>query len=352
MKESKYKVYLDFIKYAIKDNEILPSNASCIDWSDFLQFCNRHGVIGIVFDGMQRSNLRVNKTILFQWYAYAEKIKKQNNIVNQRVVQAQKFFAEKGYRSCILKGQANGLMYPKPEVRSPGDIDLWVDGNNVDIIKFVLKRSPHAHYSLHHIEFPLFKDVSLEVHYSPAHLNIWSKDKKLQRFFECNKENQFNHKEMLIGTPIGSLTDDFNAVYQILHMWGHFFATRNSFKQFIDYYYLLKRGLSSSEKEKCMQVFRMLGIDKYVSGIMWIMTEILGLDECNIIGNKNEKEGKLILRESFCYGTFSKSVIRSVAEQTMANVRVLPHYPKGVLISPIYLLWHQWWKFKIKRKIK
>ena len=346
------KTYLDFIKYAIGDETVIPDGLESIEWYDFLQFCNRHGIIGLVFDGIQKADLRFNQNILFQWLSYTEEIKKQNQIANQRIGQIQHFFEEKNCRTCILKGQANGLMYPKAEVRSPGDIDIWVEGDAIDIIKIVQGVVPNASYSLHHIKMPVFKDVSVEVHYRPANMTSRKLDKRLQTYVKEVANDQFSHKVQLGDIEIGCLTDKFNTLYQILHMYGHFFATRNSFKQFIDYYYLLKKGLTKDEKDGCRQMFKTLKLEKYVAGIMWIMTEVLGLEDSYIIGAKNEREGRLILDESFCYGTFSNNTFRSVVEQTLANVRILNHYPAEVLNGPVYLIWHQWWKFKMKLALK
>lgn len=179
--DKEYLDYLDFIKYSIIDGIDIPDSVESIDWYDFLQFCNRHGIIGLVFDGIQKADLRFNQNILFQWLSYAEQIKEQNQIANQRIGQIQHFFEEKNCRTCILKGQANGQMYPKPEVRSPGDIDIWIEGDTAGIIKIVQGVVPNASYSLHHIKMPVFKDVSVEVHYRPANMTSRKLDKKLRK---------------------------------------------------------------------------------------------------------------------------------------------------------------------------
>ena len=79
----------------------------------------------------------------------------------------------------ILKGLVNGLMYPRQEYRSPGDIDIWVEGDAVDVIKTLLESCPEAHYSLNHVKMPVFDDVSVEVHYSPSNIMNWYKDRVL-----------------------------------------------------------------------------------------------------------------------------------------------------------------------------
>lgn len=344
--------YLDFIRYALENGEVVPRSALSIDWYDFLQYCNRQGIVGVVFDGLQHANLKINQNLLYQWISNSEIIRQQNNVLNKRVSQIVGFFNDKGYRSCILKGQANGLMYPRLEVRTPGDIDIWVEGKSEEIIKLVQSVIPKAEYSLHHIKMPVFKDVSVEVHYRPVNLQRRKYDNKLQQYVALVADKQFSHKEMLDGIEIGTLTDGFNAVYQILHMYGHFFSTRNSFKQFIDYYYLLKKELSPEAKDECLRVFKKLHLTKYVTGVMWIMKKVLGLEDDFLIGEVSEKEGRLILKESFRYGTFSNTTWRSVMEQTFANARIISHYPAEVLYSPVYLVWHQWWKVKMIMELR
>lgn len=345
MKEN--KAYYDFIKYAIGRSEVVPDSAKSINWNDFLLYCNRQGVTGLVVDGIEKAGIGIDKEILLQWISFETMIEQANLNTNQRLVEVVKFFEKSGRRSCILKGQANGLMYPKPKLRCPGDIDIWVEGNREDIIKSVLKNNPEAHYSIHHIKLPICNDVSVEVHYRPIYLTNWFEDKKLQRYISKNESEQFCNKTTLGDVKIGCLTDKFNAVYQLVHMYDHFFSTRNNLKQFVDYYYLLKRELSQEERVECEIALNEIGIQKYASGIMWIMNSIFGLDSKCLIGLPNEKAGRLILKESNYFGTYSTDNLKYVLEQYIANIRIVKQFPKGVIVGPFFLLWHQWWRLKM-----
>lgn len=351
--------YIYFIRYTIHSGLPVPDGADKIDWADYLGFCNRQGVIGLVFDGLERSGLRIPQMTLFEWIGFAERIKQQNAIVNKRISRVCRFFTEKGCRSVLLKGQANGLMYPKQELRSPGDIDLWCEGKDVDIIKLVLKECPEAQYSLHHIKMPVFDDVSVEVHYRPIFLPNWYKNRKLQKYIDKEQERQFCNAVEIGNTKIGALTSDFDVVYQLLHMWHHFFETRNNFKQMIDYYFLLKKwhtenvtNTDDTDSTELVALLKDLGVLRYAKGMMWVMKEVLGLEEKYLYTEPDEKIGKLILNEAMVYGTFSQSKLKQVLQQYTGNLRLLRAFPSEVMISPIYLVWHQWWKLKMKWKVK
>lgn len=307
---------------------------------------------GVVLGGIDRANIRIDQKVLLNWIALSESIKRRNDILNKRTVEISEWFRERGFRSVILKGQANALMYPNPDVRSPGDIDIWVDGDEKTVIKMIMEQCAGAHYSIHHIKMPVFKDVSVEVHYRPIYLRNWFVNKRLARYISSVEEQLFNNKVLLEGKEIGHLTDDFNAVYEMLHMYAHFFSSRNSFKQFIDYYYLLKRGLSELQKADVATLFKEFKVDRYARGIMWIMKDTLGLDEGFLIVEPSERIGRAILRGAMRYGTFSSKKLWLVLQEFVRNLRLILLFPGEVIIAPAFLVWHQWWKWRMRLALR
>lgn len=258
-----FKPYLDFIRYAIGSLPDVPESAKEIDWAVFYEFCLRQGIAGLVFSGIERSGLTVPQEVLFEWIATAERIKATNQMLDLRSDKMSRFWARQGYRSCILKGQVNAMMYPKPELRCPGDIDIWVDELKYrkvkveEIIQIAQMNAPNGHYSLHHVTMPVYDDTSVEVHYRPVFLDNWWKDRKLQQYINKVKDAQFDNEVKLSDgvSKVNGLTDEFNAEFLLLHMWHHLLSTRNNLKQLIDYYYLLKRGFSNEQKEEIGRFF-------------------------------------------------------------------------------------------------
>ena len=343
--------FIDFIQFSLDERKSLPLTFDDLKWQNFFEFCHRHSILGIVFAGLERLNRKIPQDILFEWIGVVEDIKRQNRLMNHRLLDISEWWKERNYRSVILKGQANGLMYPRPRLRSPGDIDIWVEGRTIDIIKTVLKDCPEAHYSIHHVKMPIFDDVSVEVHYRPVFLRNWSADKKFQEFISKIKDDQFSNKIPCGGKMIGCLTDEFNVVYQLLHMYHHFFETRNSFKQFADYYYLLKRGLSEEQKDRVAALIKELRVEKYTRGIMWVMKEVLGLDESKLVVKPDEEIGRVILSEAMRYGTQEPNKLKRVLKRSFDNIRLAAMFPGEVMVNPLFLVWHQWWKFKISMKL-
>lgn len=67
------------------------------------------------------------------------------------------------------------------------------------VISFVRSISLHEKACYHHIEFPSYKGVEVEVHYRPIFLLCFWHNRKLQEYYERVKEEQFSYRVMLAG---------------------------------------------------------------------------------------------------------------------------------------------------------
>ena len=345
------KSYIEWIRYSINPESGIPSGVPEGGWEGLFSFVCQQGIAGIVFNGVTRAEASLPKDVLFKWFSLSERIKKQNYLLNQRTAEMSSFFSKHGYKSIILKGQANATMYPDALIRTPGDIDIWVDAKMSDIINFVRKIYPSSHYSLHHIKFPYYKDTSVEVHYRPIYLKNWWADKRFQLYVDKNKKRFFENKIAVGDSTVSALTTNFNFVYQILHMYAHLFTTRNNFKQYIDYYYLLKQMHTETDYVQTNALFKSLHVGKFAAGVVWILHHELGLDEQYLITPTNEKVGRMLLKETMRYKSFSKNKLLSIAEQFIGNIRMIRFFPGQIILSPVFLPWHQWWKYKTKKQL-
>ncbi len=200
-------------------------------------------IYSILFDGIKKlpaEHVEMEKELLLQWMAESQMLVKANVRLNDAAIQVSEWFRKKGFRTCILKGQGNALMYPNPYSRTPGDIDIWVEGEDKRVISFVRSISPHEKACYHHIEFPSYKGVEVEVHYRPSFLLCFWHDRKLQKYYERVKEEQFSHRVMLgeqgeIAIP----TVEFNLIFQLTHIFSHLMNEGIGLRQLVDYYYVL-----------------------------------------------------------------------------------------------------------------
>ncbi len=84
-------------------------------------------IYSILFDGIKKlpaEHVEMEKELLLRWMAESQMLEKANVRLNDAAIQVSEWFRKKGFRTCILKGQGNALMYPNPYSRTPGDIDI------------------------------------------------------------------------------------------------------------------------------------------------------------------------------------------------------------------------------------
>lgn len=306
------ELFFEFIQVALGGKEKLSHTPTDKEWTEIFEYSQKQAVVGIAFLALDRLSNQEQKPplkLLFDWIGQSEQIKTQNSLVNERCVEVTKLFTDAGFKTCILKGQGNALMYPEPLLRTSGDIDIWVDGTRNEIRVFVLDRCPYAQDGDMHIEFPIFKDVPVEVHYKPRYSPVPKYEKRLQKWFKNQSEEQFSNWVTLTGKSDNEVcvpTAKFNVVQQMSHIMGHFFVEGIGLRQFVDYYYLLTKIQKEECKDDFEALFDYLGMLKFARGVMWVEKDVLGLESECLIVSENEKIGRLILREIEEGGNFGK----------------------------------------------
>ena len=241
--EKQHQIFFDFLRFCIGSESEIPSSLKEADWKELYRIAQKQCLVGILFDGIQKlppAEVGMSKDLLLQWMLQCQMLEKANVQLNDAAIQVSEWFRKKGFRTCILKGQGNALLYPNGLHRTPGDIDIWVEGGDKRVISFVRSISPHEKACYHHIEFPSYKGVEVEVHYRPSFLLCFWHNRKLQKYYDRVKEEQFSHRVMLgeqgeIAIP----TVEFNLIFQLTHIYAHLMNEGIGLRQLLDYYYVL-----------------------------------------------------------------------------------------------------------------
>ena len=189
----------------------------------------------------------LTRDLLMAWMGKAQQIRRQNIKVNVVASKLYSMLREDGLRCCILKGQGNALMYPNAYSRNPGAIDVWVNASREQITEYAKK-----HFMIgddiryHHLETTL-NGVPVELHFFPGIMNNPIYNARLQKWFKRNADLQCSN---VVSQPdgIGEIaipTTAFNVVYQLTHLYHHFFDEGIGMRQIIDYYYVVNNYLSN-----------------------------------------------------------------------------------------------------------
>ena len=243
MLSQQQRIFFGFLRFCIGTVQEVPSSLKGADWRVLYAMARKQCLVGVLFDGIKRlpADVGMDKGLLFQWMAQNQTLRKANARLDKAAVEVAEWFGRKGFRTCVLKGQGNALFYPPGMERTPGDIDLWVDGGDRKVVSFVRSLSPDEKVCYHHIGFPEYNGVEVEVHFRPSFLFCFRHNRKLQKYYERVKEEQFSHRVMLGAKgEIAIPTAEFNLIFQLTHIFTHLMNEGIGLRQLVDYFFLLK----------------------------------------------------------------------------------------------------------------
>ena len=236
-----------FLRYSLGKKENMSRVITGMDWQELYSFASKQALLGLCFEGIERLGKEypvelkrnpIGRELLMNWMGKAQQIRRQNMKVNAVAGKLFSMLREDGLRCCILKGQGNALMYPNPYSRTPGDIDVWIDASRERIMEYAQKKFELGDdIRLQHLETSL-DGVPVELHFFPCSMNNPIYHARLQKWFRRNADLQCSH---IVGLPDGAgdiaiPTTAFNVVYQLTHLYHHFFDEGIGMKQIIDYF--------------------------------------------------------------------------------------------------------------------
>ena len=357
-----------FLRYSLGDKVDMSMVVANIDWQQLYSFATKQTIIGICFDGIKRlseeypEELKKNpigRELLMTWMGKAQQIRRQNMKVNSVASKLFSMLRKDGLRCCILKGQGNALMYGNPYSRNPGDVDVWVNANRKIIMEYASKKFELGDdIRLQHVETAM-AGVPVELHFVPCMMNNVVYNARLQRWFRRNADLQCSN---VVGLPDGAgeiavPTTAFNVVYQLCHLYHHFFDEGIGMRQMVDYYYVLWKCEEERVKNQTalQRGLKHLGLWKFAGAVMYVMHVALGLPEERMIRPMDVKRGELLLSEIMNGGNFGRHFTKygHFTQQGMAkkyflkiwrNMHFVRYYPAEALSEPIFRTWHFFWR--------
>lgn len=357
-------LFFELIQLSIGVRDKLSHEASLHEWRLMYEEAKKQALVGICFAGIERlpKEQQPPRNLLLQWFAMAESIKQRNRLLNARANELTERFARGGFRSCVLKGQGVAELYiirnEKFEfrndslgmLRQSGDIDIWVDGEREDTIRFMREHFCCGRVVFHHMDVEVFDDVAVEVHFVPSFAYSWPRYRVYRRFFEEYKEECFVPSE--IGFCVPSLR--FNIVYLLIHIFRHVFHDGVGLRQLMDYYFVL-RNLDLNLDLNVDRWLRELGLLRFARAVMYVEREVFGLQEEYMICKPDEKAGRFLLGEIMRAGNFgqydprihdahSGGLVKLYLKNVWRLFAMVRYYPSEVLWAPIWKIWHYVWR--------
>ena len=355
--------FFNLLRFSLSEDFHFSSVLTAEEWAEVYVIAQQQTLGGVLFAGLERlsAEQRPPRSILLKWFAMTERIKQANRLLNKRAVEASEYFFKEGFSNCILKGQGVAAYYPNPLLRMSGDVDIWLSGGHECIHNFARERVGLQGITYHHVHYPLFDDVEIEVHITPGYLsNPWLNN-KLQRYFKDSFSEQASNY-VTLPDAVGSIPRpkvEFDLVFLLLHMYKHLIGQGIGLRQMMDYYYVLQQPIDDGVRGRVVARLKEFKVLRFAHATMFVMSEVFGLEEKYLLVGPDEKAGRFLLDEIMQAGNFGKYDARlerrhnetawfRLVRSLKRNVRFLRYYPNEVFWNPIFRTWQYIWRLRKK----
>lgn len=351
------KLFFELIRVSIGRAEKLSHTPSAEEWEWLFNKAQEQTLGGVLLTALDRvpEDQRPPRKLVFNWHSLAEQIAAINRRLDHDTVWVSSRWKKLGYHNVILKGQGNARLYPNPSLRHAGDIDIWLDGDLHKIANYVLKHFPHLEVTRIEMDFPVKKETTIELHFTPSFLYNPFTNKRMQRYFK-----EQIHKTERTQLPEGEVDIpgmEMNLVFQLSHIYRHLFYEGIGLRQLMDYYYLLLQPSAKEHSESVKQILKSLNLTKFAAALMWVLGEVFHLPNEEMLITPDEKEGKFLLKEIMRAGNFGHADDRTGnwAEMnrwerliwgTKWSFRLIRHYPNEVIWHPYYRINQYIWRLR------
>lgn len=403
-------LFFEFLQVAIGNRETLSRELSDNDWLDIFLLLKKHALLGVGFTAVERLHVKgiaCPAKLRMQWYAMVVQIEQRNVQLNALCKKVTEQYEHDGLSTCILKGQGNLLNYPETlrNRRMPGDIDIWCtppkEGLDIAVqtgkdyaeymkyhgVKAVIEylkmqhringsdKTPRPIY--HHVDAPAIEGIEIEAHYRTGYVHSPLRNWRIQRWFSAHQEEcAANRTTYGFSMP----TPSVNIIYQMTHLFSHYFQEGIGLKQFLDLYFTLiawKRSADSCggkqsqgmwseglgtpvmSKEEVMATLRSFGMAKFTAAVMFVLHEVFAMPTHYYICEPNEKEGRKLLAEIMQGGNFGQYDTRDAGLKKGGMMkhglwklkrvmRLVSSYPEEALWEPVFRVYHLIWRVQHK----
>lgn len=265
-------VMLELLRSAVLDRDPVLDPAVNVDWDDLMDRASKQGILAWVYDGICKlpKEQQPPRQQRINWALSALEIWDRYRKQKEVLVDMVKVCDDNGLRMLLLKGIGLSELYPKPESRPSGDIDVYF-GEHYEKAN-LLFGNDNVHKNRKHSEF-VYRGVTVENHFLFlfAYNNV---RKKIEEYLEqksCYSERN--------ETGYYTLTPDCNLLYLLMHAVRHMnYPSGIGYRTFVDFYFLIIKNQDILTPQKCREITENFGVSHCFDLMIYIVERILAVD--------------------------------------------------------------------------
>ncbi len=338
MKRSLDEMFCGLLRVALGLSQVFPYIPTPKEWQALYTMAHRQTLLGVVYNALARlpKESQPPHLLMLLWARDAEAIRGKNLLMNQESARYTQLFAERGFRSAILKGQANARLYPDPLSRQPGDIDIYVPGGYDKAQELLhslgIQNLEHLTPDYHDIEFINEKGVLVEVHHKPTSATYAI---RLNKTYDEVLKVLEPELENVTLTPEGFYSPSirFALLMQLVHLFKHALLSGVSLRHYMDYYILLTRS-TEADRQYTWEFAQKIGMKNGCAAIMGVLGRVFKLPQDKMLCKPSRFYSRVLYKSTFAEGDFgakkayNRNVLRRWFNDRVQNLRIFPIAPR------------------------
>lgn len=311
----------------------------------YIDEAKKQSVAGLFCNSLVSNDIHIGKELTLKALAIVNKVSKGNRKRNFDVGKFSSFLKRHDIPFVIVKGQSVAALYPHPELRQSGDIDVYCGEAHFIEARDEIAKKTDLHFDpaipVKHLAFSI-DGSKYELH---RILSIFSYPKH-QRFFNEKMEKALvNHDEIVIngvGVPVLAPTD--SVFFQTVHIFYHVIKEGIGLRQLCDLAVFMDKTQERIDFSLLLSDLKKIGLEEFFQAIVHILTTQLGWQiRVSTFIPRYTKLAEKILNDVNDGGNFGKAL-----EENRVWV-ILRHYlkyfsyaPKEILCIPLEKFSRRW----------
>lgn len=231
------------------------------DWNTLISIAKGQAVLGVVAEAISAmpAHLQPPSDVMMRLRHFMVVNAKTHLRLNDALSKLYALFSEAGIPVVLLKGQGLAANYPNPSARQCGDIDLYLPRKCHGEIERISRQWADGGGSVatdKHLSF-YYGGTKVDLHHTVASFHS-SVDPAYQAWTAEKLEVDAFRTLEVNGIPVKLPPLEYDAIYILHHLWGHFISTGVGFRQICDWALFMHRYSSQLDREelrRCLDDF-------------------------------------------------------------------------------------------------